>query len=533
MTQDITQTSSRATIETYVRSFLYTDTDGSTRLHQEAFQTWLNEQFSYLVTNSTARVMATAQATKIPTELQRAVGRERWQGDIRYPVSGNGALLARLVTIRDSLKAECAALEAPYRLFQAGLDARAKGLFAQMVAPTFPPGADPLISTRFYIETFATDWGEESAPSPVSSMVTMDQNDTATVTGSAPPAGRHVATRRLYRSATGAAGAVYRLQGEYPVAQTVMTDSKQDTELNDVCPSFGWDEPPAGLAGLVGLANGVGAGFEGRTLYFWESYKPYAWPLKYTKPLAHNIVGLAAIGQSLFVGTSGHPYVVSGSDAASMSEELVPTPVPCVAAASMVAVGGSVFYASPEGLALYENGRVEVVTSDAIDRTAWQAYNPQSMRAAAFDGRYVAAFTRADATRGMLVFDYKTRTICEMDQGCDALFANQDGLYALDGTAVLDLFPGGGAPLGASWHSKTYRMSQPTGFGWLQVDGAGAAIMRIYADGVLHHGVTAAPGLPVRLPPGRALDWRVEIDAAGRIDGVTLASTTEELKAAP
>lgn len=64
---------------------------------------------------------------------------------------------------------------------------------------------DRIIDTRFYIATYVTDWGWESAPSPVSEMLEVDQNDSVTVSIAAPPPDRHITHWRLYRSNVGSA----------------------------------------------------------------------------------------------------------------------------------------------------------------------------------------------------------------------------------------------------------------------------------------------------------------------------------------
>lgn len=542
MSQDITPLSSPALVESYVRSFIYQDADGSQRVNTAAFSEWLAEQFGYLTTSGASPNTKQAQAQAIADRLQAVVGREHWQFDPDYPRGGTSnteSVKARLIDLRTQMYHLVIQIRENYKPIEAKFATIAKAMFNTLVLPTFPAGVQLIETTRAYIETFVTDWGEESAPSPASALVTLDQNDSATVNGSDAPAGRHITKRRLYRSATGATQSAWRLQGEYPIATSVIVDATKDEQLNDVCATFGWIEPPAALKGLTGMANGIMLAHDGdRTLYACEPYAPYAWPLKYTKPLAHKIVGIVAVGQSAFVGTTGRPYLVSGSDSASLSEELISSKVPCASARSMVAIGGAVFYASPDGLALYENGQVNIVTEGVIDRATWKTYNPETMRAGEFDGRYVVFFTRADSSRGALMFDYKSRAIAELDQAADAVFSDQYGLYVLDGTAVLDVLPATGACRAGTWHGKPQQLARPQAFCWLQVQfspknsGAVSATVRTYADGVLLHTATLTDNKPVRHPPGRHTSWRIEVDSAAIIDAVVLASTTDELKAA-
>lgn len=543
MAQDITPSSTLAAITTFINTFITVQTDGSKRVDEAAMVKWLTEQFGYVIgpTAYSSRMSAGNQAFGIVANLAAIVNRENWETHTAYPKPGTNTTASareRLIALRTQMAAEVTAIEAPYKTFRAGLAGRLRSIYNATVLPAFPVGEDRTETTAVYIETYVTDWGEESQPSAASALTTCDENDTRTVTCSAAPSGRNITKRRLYRSATGTQASAFKLQGEYPIATTVIVDDKEDKLLTDVCATTGWLEPPATLKGLVGGPNGMMLGFVDRTLYACEPYHPYAFPAKYDKPLAHPIVGIVAVGQSFFVGTVSRPYLVSGTDAASLSEELISSEVPCSSARSMVAIGNAVVYASPYGLALYENGKVVIVSDGVIDRKEWETYNPQTMRAAEWDGMYVAFFTKADSTKAGLIFDFKARAFSYLDQGADAVFADKAGLYALLGTTIYDLFPVAGAGRTGKWYSKTFRLARPQSFGWLMLDFSGrasgtpTATVRIYADGVLLDTATMSGTDPVRLPPGRFHDWRVEVESTSPIDGVVLASSVEELKEA-
>jgi hypothetical protein len=521
-----------------VRGFIYTDSDGSKRVNVDGLSAWLAAQFSAIQGGGASLTSKSETARAIAQTLQNSIGREAFRTRDDYPRGETGAVNVdvtnQLIDLQAQIEGEVRKADSAYRSFQDGVNAMLKTAFSTALSESIT-GIKLQQVTRSYVETFVTDRGEESAPSPAAALATLDQNDTANVTGSAAPAGRFITKRRLYRSATTTNSAVWRLQGEYPATQTLIADDKSDEQLlPDVLATTGWLEPPNGLQGLTGMSNGIMVGYVGSTLHACEPYAPYAWPAKYDKPLPHKIMGTAAIGQSVLVGTTGFPYLVSGSDSMSLTEQKLPTLVPCVSAASMVPVANSVFYASPDGLALYENGAVAVVTEGIIDRADWARYNPASMRGAGFDGRYFAFYTKGDATRGCLVFDYKSRTIAEMAQPADAVFANQNGLYVLDGTQILNALPADGAARSGTWKSKAFRLAKPQAFFWLHVDSdfaAGAVTVRIYADGVLHHTATVADRAPLRLPPGRHHDWTVDVESASDVNGIVLASTTNELKA--
>jgi hypothetical protein len=539
--QDIDENSIPGNVEAKIRAFIFTDSDGSKRVNVSGLTSYLAEQFSYQSPDNASHIAKSAMAASIAEKLQASIAREAFRTRDDYPKSPvaeiNPEITSRLNDMRRALEAETRNIAAGYRTFIDGVNVMLKAVFAGPLTESIT-GVQLVNVTRAYVDTFVTDRGEESRPSAASALATLDQNDSATITCSAAPAGRHITKRRLYRSATTANNAVWRLQGEYPAEQTVIADDKPDSALNDVLTTTGWLEPPAGLQGLTGMSNGIMVGYVGSTLHACEPYVPYAWPAKYDKPLPHKIMGIASIGQSVLVGTTGFPYLVSGSDSMSLTEQKLATLVPCVSAASMVAVANSVFYASPDGLALYENGAVTVVTEGVIDRADWSEYNPASMRGAGFDGRYVGFYQKADATRGCFVFDYKSRTFSELAQAADAAFSNEAGLYVLDGTQLLNLLPLAGARRAGLWRSKVFRLVKPQAFMWLHIDsdftsnGAPTGVtVRVFADGALHDTIVVTDKQPARLPPGRAHDWIVEVESAAIVNGVVLASTMTELKA--
>ena len=71
------------------------------------------------------------------------------------------------------------------------------------------------------------------------------------------------------------------------------------------------------------MANGMMAGFFGRTVCFCEPYRPHAWPEKYQVTVDSDIVALAAVGTTLFILTKGAPHWAQGSSPDAMSPNSV------------------------------------------------------------------------------------------------------------------------------------------------------------------------------------------------------------------
>lgn len=414
-----------------------------------------------------------------------------------------------------------------------------------------------IIDTRFYVVTFVTDWGEESAPSEPSDMLEVDQNDKVTLTRpNSVAVGSNLASAniqkwRIYRSNTGSETAAFQFVDEVLTSVGTYTDEKQAAELGEVCPTTTWEPPPYRadlqssvypypvvgtnpyLRGLVGMPNGIMAGFFDNTVAFCEPYIPYAWPTEYQITTEYPVVGLGVFGQTLFVGTTGNPYFISGADSASMSAQKLDSNQACASRRSIVAVQGGVLYASPDGLCVADPSGVQVISSGIFTREDWQKLQPDSMFAATHENLYYLWHTGAGG--GCLVFDLATKKLGRMDLRATATFVDKqsDTLYAISGSNIVAVF-GGTSRRVAKWKTPRTTLPQQAGLAWLKVlgdqDATNPVTVRWYGDGTLRHTATITSIEPVRLPAGRWLEHEVEVESRARITQVMLASSTQEMQ---
>lgn len=250
---------------------------------------------------------------------------------------------------------------------------------------------DRVLETRVYLHTYVNEWGQESAPSPASELLELDQNDSVAVTiGACPVDDPYVPITkwRLYRSSTTNLGAAYQLVVEQDISDLSYEDEKKQEELEEECQTLTWTEPREELLGLVGGPNGIMAGFFGKTLAFCEPYAPYAWPREYELTLEYNIVAIGVYDQTFVVLTEGFPYYVSGADSASMSALKKETPQSCVSKRSVCSADGGVFFVSPDGVCLAGPTGVALLTQGAYDRKDWQDLDPANSFAAFSEGVY-------------------------------------------------------------------------------------------------------------------------------------------------
>ncbi|MDR0273878.1 MAG: hypothetical protein LBI48_00740 [Burkholderiaceae bacterium] len=410
--------------------------------------------------------------------------------------------------------------------------------------------ADRIIDTRFYIATYVTDWGWESAPSPISAMLEVSQYDTVTVQVPKPPEDRQVLKWRIYRSNVGTQDAAYQFAADALAADGLsLTDQVKGQALGEVCPTFGWAEPPyrmdnassqqvkppkgddPHLRGLVAMPNGILAGFIDNYVAFCDPYHPYAWPIEYQITTEAPIVGLGVFGQSLFVGTRGHPYVISGADSASMSAVKLPQLLPCVAARSIAGVGEGVIYASHDGLVLVSTAGAQLLTDAYYAREDWLALAPQTIRAIEYEGVYY--FWAGDGVCRAL--DFRAKKLVTVDlPHATALRRDEltDALFAVRGPHVVRCFAQGRRT--GRWKSgvQTFQKQAPLAWGVVLGDQSQAqpATLRWWGDGKLLVEKQVTGIAPFRLPAGRPLEHEVEIESAARITRVQLASSTAELQ---
>ena len=414
-----------------------------------------------------------------------------------------------------------------------------------------------VVDSRYYVIAFVTDWGEESEPSPLSDMLEVDANDTVTIkrpmtmTGES-HAARNVDKWRVYRSNTSGTAAAWQLVKELQISIAEFLDDIKSESLDSLQPQFTWAAPPYRmdaqydgdskptvganpfLRGMAGMPNGIMAGFIDNTVAFCEPYVPYAWPVDYQVTTEFPIVGFGVFDQTLFVGTTGNPYFITGAHSASMSATKLDSNQSCSSRRSIVGVQGGVLYASPDGLCLASGAGVQVVTRQLIARTDWQKLQPASMFATEHEGVYYLFY--AGAGGGCLAFSIQDgMKLGHIDLTGSAVWSDKfnDLMYVARGGDIMECFTGGGLRAGI-WKSSIATQGKQLPLAWAKVygqqDAAHPVTLRLWGDGELRHTATFTDLQPQRLPPGRWLEHQMEIEGAARVTSVVLTSTTEELQ---
>lgn len=305
-------------------------------------------------------------------------------------------------------------------------------------APTAAPTAATVgthttpVSTA-YVYCFVSGWGEEGPPSPASNIVGADHTtgtiDLTTMDFPVPATDLNITLYRIYRVATGTAGAEYLFVADVAVnSNTPQYNDGINTEnLGEVLPSTDWYPPPTTMIGLTGMANGMMAGFADNTVYFCEPFLHHAWPEGYSLNVDSDIIGLGAFGNNLVVLTKGYPYIITGIHPASMSMSKHTELQPCVTGRGTVQMMDGVVYRSPDGLYYIGSHGSRLLTKEKYTRNIWSDLHPEEGQSGYYDGRYIGFF---DFTERGIVFgpkDSEESQLRELDFLATAVFSNPDG----------------------------------------------------------------------------------------------------------
>lgn len=478
-----------------------------------------------------ARVGAIADPTKDPlltlvTRLNTA------QGDVATFVTREITDAARAYALADyiqRLHSAVRAIEAYFNTWEQPL-----GTILNDYAYVVPDYVDRVVETRAYRFTYVNAWGEESAPSPVSELLELDQNDTVDVTIASPPAtGAYVAHSywRLYRSSTTNDGAEYQFVAEIAIGTLTYNDSLRQEELQELLPSTTWTEPRSDMLNLCGGSNGIMLGSAGKVLCACEPFQPFAWPREYELSFEHEIVAVKSVGQSWIVLTEGDAHVVSGADPASLSSQKLPRAQACSAKRSAVGVEGGALFVSPDGICLADGSGVSLLTGGAYTREDWQALTPANSLGAFHEGVYHLWLSTAGKRISLYMDKGELSVTTVTAPGAAYTDLLTDTLYTVSGTSVLPNFSGS-TQTGVFKTGIIHTNGLPS-FGWLQVQGEHTSVtVKIYAEGSLVHTATVTNNTPQRLPAVRARYWEIQVESTSRFSRLVMASSRLELRGA-
>ena len=350
---------------------------------------------------------------------------------------------------------------------------------AALTASVSGSATSDLGSTRLYVYTWVTDFGEESEPSPVSNEVYWKPGQAVTLSGfGAIPSGRNITKQRIYRSQTSISGTQLYFIAERIASTGDFVDTVPSESIQEPLPSLEWNAPPADLTGLVSGPNGMMAAFRGKEVYFSEPYRPHAWPEKYILTTDYPVVGLAWFGSSLAIMTTGVPYVATGTAPENMTMEKTELNLPCINANGIVDLGYSVVYPSHDGLVQISTSGTSVATAGLFTRDDWLRLTPQNMVAGQYNGRYFTSYSYSDVRGqeflGSFIIDLTGSQpfLIRTDVRANAMHYDIPSgvLYMLVGDSIYEWDALSEPYSLQSWKSKLFVIPTPTNFGAILVE---------------------------------------------------------------
>ena len=414
--------------------------------------------------------------------------------------------------------------------------------------------ADPESEFVNWVYTYVSDLGEEGPPSAPSVTVEREYLEDGTVQAatlsglSVGPTGAYgIATKRIYRTVTGIAGATsYQLLAEIPAAQAEYIDSKPGRELGGALVSADWDPPPANLEGVITFANGIAAGFVGRDVYFSEPYQPHAWPRDYVQPVDADIVGLGAYGNTMVVCTKGKPHIGVGSHPTNIRLGRMELDQACVSKRSIVrAADQGLLYASPDGLVHVGPGGARLASREAYDREAWEALGPENLVSVYHDTQYLGFLANT-----AIATDPENAGIVTLDDDIEAAFVDrdEDRVYVVSNRAIREWrsAPAGNEALRTFvWRGRTESGPLRSYIAAQVIAASYPVTLRLFVepdkpapgapepdpeDRVMVFEQAVANRRPFRLPPIRLKgEWEFELEGSVEVREVRIGDMSEML----
>jgi hypothetical protein len=441
--------------------------------------------------------------------------------------------------------------------------------------------------TRAYVYTYVSGFGEEGQPSPatvVDGSTVGPWIITMTCPTTAQMANTNLTKLRLYRTVTDSTGATSYFQvinavtGDgFPIttagAVITYTDANKDSDItgNQQLSTVDFTPPPAGLQGVVMMANGIAVGWaNNRDIWFSSPYQLWAWPGVFALSVDYPVVGLTPNGSSLNIITEGTPFVATGVTPDTMTMGKITANEPCIGRGSIIASGEGAYYASPNGYQLLNSSGTVNVTEGLMEKEFWTALQPNNFASGVF-GQTLVCFIKGtgDGDENGVVIDYtagssdvKNVPFVYINTAFPLVNCYNDELsgqifYLTDNQVLQWNPPSGGNLWSYVWKSKKFRFTSPQQFKAFLVlfdippevtitpgtrnndqaqtfdQTAQLLIVRVYADGnqlVVREVQTSGE---VILIPGGSKWTLLEFQFEGQIDlrFFKVASSVKELKA--
>jgi hypothetical protein len=182
------------------------------------------------------------------------------------------------------------------------------------------------------------------------------------------------------------------LVASVPVGTTQFIDSLDSHQLGRLLTTWDFFPPPDALRIVGETSSGSLVGYVGDVLWFSERNAHHAWPPRTRLVLDHKIKRVAVHDNTVFVATTGYPFVVDDStaeckDAACRAVRPGNVAAPICSERSMVLHDGAAYWATRWGFVRMGNDAVVSQVSDRFfSKEDWEQLDPSTMTAAIHNG---------------------------------------------------------------------------------------------------------------------------------------------------
>jgi hypothetical protein len=430
--------------------------------------------------------------------------------------------------------------------------------FLGVPAPARPPSASgggaagEDCDARAYVYTYINGYGEESAPSPPSGLLTVRDGDPVLVSGlEPPPDGWGVVGVAVYRLATGARDVedpdysmlagwlrVASLAGFPPAYQ----DSVLTRRLGHALDTGRVRVPPPDLRCLRHLSGtGTLCGVTANALHFSENFRPHSWPAELDNTLPFNVANMVTLDATVLLTSDGRAYAV---DASNVCEErkLKPfrdtdAPLPdigCGHAGSCAATPFGMAFASVQGLILLRpDATYNVLTAPWYGQGQWMRMRPETARLAYWRGLLFCVTDRESLVIQMDPEnrDFQAGALATIsDRPVDMTVTASGELMMLEGDTVWQ-WDAGDSLRPYAWDSAV--LESPGDVSWTAVRAGvrGQATFVLEDEGGTARAerVLDSPR-PARVPRlGRRRRWRVGFRGTGTVEWAELGTSLASL----
>lgn len=417
-------------------------------------------------------------------------------------------------------------------------------------APTvsYPGDVGRDAATRSYMYTYVNMFGEESAPSPVSTPITITDGKPVTISGfTTPPPEYNIVEIHLYRTATAYRGLSDKEQelitdflkvAELPVGTTSYTDTVLERHLGPVNFTREVRMPPADLRNIRYVrGTGVLVGNTDHGIHFSKPFQPYNWPAELDLTLPHRIVHTALVDTTLIVSTGTYPYVVDTTPSCeprkcrAVGDGYYPVPdIACGYAHSAIATPFGMVYSSTDGLVLVDTqAQYQVITSPWFSSDDWAKIQPHSVRLAYWRG-YIVCVT--NVVSFMLEIneapysDSKFGALTTIsDQPIDMILSDTGELLMLDEDRLVYQWNAGTTYRNYIWESREFSFNGRTSPTTVKVRSSGTLFKLLTPNANLAYQQYIVDEQPFRIPRlGRNFYYRVGFYGTGTVDFVEVGT---------